>query len=79
MVATLQKSNSAGSKTKTKSSSAFLQVSRLGDLNDDATMNALRRAAEIRRTWSTEEVVRRKNVGQQRREALTRLLAAGDN
>ena len=74
MVATLQKSNTA--RSKTKSASAFLQISRLGDLKDDATMNALRRAAEIRRTWSSDEVARRKNVGQQRREELTQLLAA---
>ena len=74
MVATLQKSNTV--RSTTKSASAFLQVSRLGDLTDDATMEALRRAAEIRRTWSAEEVLRRKNVGQQRREELSRLLAA---
>ena len=77
MVATLQNSNTV--RSKTKPSNAFLQVSRLGDLTDDATMNALRRAAEIRQTWSTEEVARRKNVGQQRRAELGRLLDSFEN
>lgn len=74
MVATLKKSNIAPSKTKVQSAEAFLKVSRLGDLQDDATIDALRRAAEIRRAWSNAEVARRKQVGQQRFSELENLL-----
>ena len=76
MVATLQTSKTVGSKTKTKSAEAFLQVSRMGDLQDDATIEALRRAANIRKTWSDEEVARRKQIGQQRFAELKNLLGS---
>lgn len=79
MVATLQKLNIARSETKSQLAEAFLKVSRLGDLQDDATMDALRRAAEIRRTWNDKEVARRKNVGQQRRSQLAQLLLVATN
>ena len=59
-----------------RTTAAFLNISRLSDLNDDVTMNALRRAAEIRQTWTADEVARRKTVGQQRRNELTELLDA---
>lgn len=75
MVATLQKSNITTSETKSKTAEAFLKVARLGDLRDDATMDALRRAAEIRKAWSKAEVAKRKQVGQQRLTELTNLLA----
>ena len=80
MVATIKKSprttDTASLKKCDRSSAAFLHVSRLSDLNDDVTLNALRRAAEIRQAWSEEEVARRKTVGQQRRNELTELLNA---
>ena len=78
MVATLKKSNIARSETKPKTAEAFLMVSRLGDLKDDATMDALRRAAEIRKAWSKAEVAKRKQVGQQRFSELKNLLAFGN-
>ena len=78
MVATLQKSNTVASETKSQTADALLKVSRLGDLRDDATMDALRRAAEIRKAWSEEEVAKRKQVGQQRLSELTNLLAFGN-
>ena len=78
MVATInpspRSSNTASKKGSDQSVSAFLHVSRLSDLNDDVTMNALRRAAEIRQAWTEEEVARRKTVGQQRRSELKELL-----
>ena len=80
MVATINQSprttNNASQEGSDRSAVAFLNVSRLSDLNDDVTMNALRRAAEIRKTWTEEEVARRKTVGQQRRNELTELLAS---
>jgi hypothetical protein len=79
MVATLQKIDVVASETKHQTADAFLKVSRLGDLHDDATMDALRRAAEIRRTWNDKEVARRKSVGQQRRNELAELLANACN
>lgn len=83
MVATLnqspRRSDIANQSDPVCSAESFLHVSRLSDLNDDATINALRRAAEIRHTWSDEEVARRKTIGQQRRDQLAQLLAAVDN
>ena len=75
MVATLKELNTVSSETKKQSSEAFLKVSRLGDLQDDATMAALRRAAEIRSAWSSDEVARRKQVGKERLSELKNLLA----
>jgi len=48
----------------------------MGDLQDDATIEALRRAANIRKTWSDEEVARRKQIGQQRFAELKNLLGS---
>ena len=80
MVATInptpRTADTSSKKEANQTTGAFLHISRLSDLNDDVTMNALRRAAEIRQTWTEEEVARRKNVGQQRRNELTELLAA---
>lgn len=78
MVATLKKSNFVRSKTKVQITEAFLKASRMGDLQDDATMDALRRAAEIRKTWSNAEVARRKQVGQQRFSELKNLLVSSN-
>lgn len=78
MVATLKKSNFVRSKTKVQIAEAFLKASRMGDLQDDATMDALRRAAEIRKTWSNAEVARRKQVGQQRFSELKNLLVSSN-
>lgn len=78
MVATLKKSNFVRSKTKVQIAEAFLKASRMGDLQDDATMDALRRAAEIRKAWSNAEVARRKKVGQQRFSELTNLLVSSN-
>ncbi len=75
MVATLKKLNTGSSETKTKSAESFLKVARLGDLMDDATMDALRRAAKIRSAWSADEVARRKQVGRERLCELKTLLA----
>ena len=75
MVATLKTLSIAPSATKTQTVEAFLKISRLGELHDDATMDALRRAAEIRDAWSDTEVARRKQVGKQRLCELKNLLA----
>lgn len=77
MVATLKKSSIKKSESKAKTAEAFLLASRLGDLKDDATMDALRRAAEIRKTWSKAETALRKEVGRQRFCELRDLLAFG--
>lgn len=59
---------------------SFLTVSRLGDLRDDIhddfTIEALRRAAAIRKTWSAQEIAQRQQVGQQRRDQLSKMLSA---
>ena len=76
MVATLKQSNIVRSKTKSNFAEEFLKASRMGDLTDDVTMEALRRAADIRKTWSDAEVARRKQDGQQRFSELQNLLNA---
>ncbi len=80
MVATLNKSTRPSSIANQSASvgsvACFLQISRLSDLHDDATMEALRRAAAIRQTWSQEEIERRKSAGQQRRNELAELLGS---
>lgn len=75
MVATLNNSNISKSETKVKPGQILSKISRLGDLQDDVTMEALRRAADIRKAWSTAEVARRKQVGQKRLSELKNLLA----
>ncbi|MDB4766535.1 hypothetical protein OAG71_02475 [bacterium] len=83
MVATINKltrtPNTASQTKSGQSATAMLNVSRWSDLSDDATMNALRRAAEIRQTWTEEEVARRKHVGQERRNELSELLTGLNN
>lgn len=78
MVATLNQTttDTANTATKKRFPESFLTVSRLGDLHDDATMDALRRAAAIRETWSAQEIAKRQQVGQQRRDQLSQMLSA---
>jgi len=78
MVATLnqstRQSNITNQTVSNRSAQSFLNSSRLSDLHDDVTMEALRCAAAIRKTWSEEEVARREKIGQLRRDELNQLL-----
>lgn len=83
MVATLNQNTTTTQNANTKTNArsrerfaeSFLTVSRLGDLHEDETMEALRRAAAIRKTWSDQEIAKRQQVGQQRRDELSKMLS----